>query len=188
MKKMIFAQNRVIRNELLELLKKDSFFKKKTKLSSGKISNYYIDVRRVSLSSQGLYLISRLIWDTIRNDNPTAIGGPTMGADPIIGGVCFLAHRKNKNIKGFIIRKEPKKHGRQNLIEGKELAQKDRVILIDDVATTGLSLINAYLTLRKYKIPVIKSIAVVDREEGAKEAFAKFKSPFVSLFTKSDFL
>ena len=186
--KKIPKENRIIRNKLLKLLKKDSFFRKKIKLSSGKISNYYIDVRRVSLSSQGLYLVSHLIWNIIKNDNPTAIGGPTMGADPIIGGVCFLAGKKNKNIKGFIIRKEPKKHGRQNLIEGEELTQKDRVIIVDDVATTGSSLINAYLTLRKYKIPVIKAIVVVDREEGAKKVFARLKLPFVSLFTKSDFL
>ena len=185
---MIFTQNKIMRDKLLKLLKKDSFFKKKIKLSSGKISNYYIDVRRVSLSSQGLYFISNIIWDIIKNDNPTAIGGPTMGADPIIGGVCFLAHKKNKNIKGFIIRKKPKKHGRQNLIEGKELTKKDRVIIIDDVTTTGSSLINAYTTLKKYKIPVIRAISVVDREEGAKKAFSSLNVPFVSLFTKSDFL
>ena len=177
-----------MRDELLRLLKKDAFFKKKTRLSSGKVSNYYIDVRRVSLSSQGLYLISRLMWDLIKEDNPTAIGGPTMGADPIVGGVCLLAHNDNKDIKGFVVRKKPKKHGRQNLIEGKELSRKDRAVIIDDVVTTGSSLINAYLILKKYKIYVFKAVAVVDREEGAKEKFAKLKLPFVSLFAKSDFL
>ena len=176
-----------MKQELLKILKKNAFFKRKITLSSGKTSNYYIDVRKVSLTSQGLYLISHIIWQIIKKDNPTAIGGPTLGADPITAGLCLLVHQKGKNIKGFIVRKNPKQHGRQNLIEGRKLSSRDRAILIDDVATTGSSLINAYLTLRKYKIPVIKTIVVVDRQEGAKEAFSKLKSPFVSLFTKGDF-
>ena len=177
-----------MRNELLKLIKKEALFKKRIVLSSGKISNYYIDIRRISLTSKGLYLIANLIWDTIKKDNPTAIGGPTLGADPIVGGVCLLAHTKNKKIKGFIVRKKPKKHGRQNLIEGKTLTSKDRVVIIDDVTTTGSSLINAYSTLKEYKIKVIKAISVVDREEGAKEAFKKLKCPFTSIFSKQDFI
>ncbi|MCM8824181.1 MAG: hypothetical protein NC822_05870, partial [Candidatus Omnitrophica bacterium] len=145
-----------MRNKLLKILKKEALFKEKIKLSSGKISNFYIDVRRVSLSSQGIYLISQIIWDMIKKDNPTAIGGPTLGADPIVAGVCFLANQKGKNLKGFIVRKEPKKHGRQNLIEGKELSKKDRIILVDDVATTGSSLINAISVFYEYKLKVLR--------------------------------
>jgi len=178
----------MMRKELLKLIKKDAVFKKRTILSSGKISNYYIDIRRISLTSRGLYLIANLIWDIIKKDNPTAIGGPTLGADPIVGGVCLLAHTKKKEIKGFIVRKKPKKHGRQNLIEGKTLTPKDRVIIVDDVTTTGSSLINACLTLKKYKIKVIRAISVVDREEGAKQAFEKLKCPFTSIFSRQDFV
>jgi len=177
-----------MKKELLAILKKDGFFKKKIKLSSGKVSNYYIDVRRVSLTSEGLYLISKIIWGMIKKDNPTAIGGPTLGADPIVAGVCMLAHREGKNLKGFIVRKEPKKHGRQNLIEGKELSRKDRIVLVDDVATTGSSLVNAFITLRNYKIKILKAIVVVDRQEGAKKSFSKLRCPLVYLFTKKDFL
>ncbi|MCM8827275.1 MAG: orotate phosphoribosyltransferase [Candidatus Omnitrophica bacterium] len=177
-----------MRNKLLKILKKEALFKEKIKLSSGKISNFYIDVRRVSLSSQGIYLISQIIWDMIKKDNPTAIGGPTLGADPIVAGVCFLANQKGKNLKGFIVRKEPKKHGRQNLIEGKELSKKDRIILVDDVATTGSSLINAISVFYEYKLKVLKAIVVVDREEGAKESLEKLKCPLDHIFTKRDFL
>ncbi|MFH1767873.1 MAG: orotate phosphoribosyltransferase [Candidatus Omnitrophota bacterium] len=177
-----------MKKKLLKIIKKDAFFKKKIKLSSGKTSNYYIDIRRVSLDSQGLYLTSKIIWEMIKKDKPTAIGGPTLGADAIIGGVCVLAHKEGKKLKVFIVRKTPKKHGRQNLIEGKELTPKDRVVLIDDVATTGASLVKSFEILKEAKVKVIKVIVVVDREEGAKEAFSNLNYLFQPIFTKSDLL
>ncbi len=177
-----------MKKRLLELLKKEAFFKKKVRLSSGKMSNWYIDVRRVSLSGKGLYLISNLIWDIIKNDKITAVGGPTLGADPMVSGVCMAAYNNKKNLKGFLIRKSPKKYGRQKLIEGKSLTSKDRVILLDDVATSGGSLIKAIEVLRQEKIKILKTIVVVDREEGGKENLFKIGCSLVSLFTKKDFL
>lgn len=177
-----------MRKTLLALLKKDAFFKKKIKLSSGKISNYYVDVRKVSLNPEGIYLISHLIFKLIKNDKINAIGGPTLGADPIVSGVSFLAYKNKKKLKGFLIRKNPKKHGRQKLIEGQELKKGDKVILFDDVATSGSSIIRSIEVLRKEKIKVLKAVTVIDREEGAKENLAKFNCPLESLFTKSDFL
>ncbi len=176
-----------MKQQLLELLKKDAWFKGEVKLSSGKISNFYIDVRRVSLSSKGIYLISHLIWDIIKKDNITAIGGPTLGADPIVAGVCLLAHMDKKNLKGFLIRKTPKAHGRQQLIEGKELSKSDRAVVIDDVATSGSSLMTAIEILQKENIEIVKAVSIIDREEGAAENLAKFNCPLVSLFKKSDF-
>lgn len=177
-----------MKKQLLALLRKEAFFKKKIRLSSGKISNYYIDVRRVSLSSKGLYLISHLIWQLIKNEKINAIGGPTLGADPIVSGLLYLAHKNKKRLKGFLIRKSPKKHGRQKMIEGQTLKAGDKVILFDDVATSGSSIIKAIEVLKKEKIKVIKAITVIDREEGAKENLAKLKCPLISLFTKTDFL
>lgn len=176
----------MMKEELLALLKKEAFFKQKVKLSSGKSSNYYIDVRRVSLTPRGLYLISHLIRPLL--GNPTAIGGPTLGADPIVSGVCLLSHKSRKKLKGFLIRKNPKKHGRQKLIEGKPLTSKDRVVLVDDVATSGSSLLRAVEVLRKEKVKIIKAVVVVDREEGAREGLAKLGCPLISLFSKSDFI
>jgi len=177
-----------MRKELLLLLKKKAFFKKRIKLSSGKISNYYIDVRKVSLSPRGIYLISHLVFQLIKKERIDAVGGPTLGADPIVGGVCYLSYKNRKRLKGFLIRKSPKKHGRQKLIEGQELRVGDRVILFDDVATSGSSLIKALEVLKKEKIKVVKAITVVDREEGARENLAKLGCPLISLFTKADFL
>ena len=174
--------------ELLALLKEKSFLKKKITLSSGKISNFYIDVRKVSLSPEGVYLISHLIFNLLRNKKITAIGGPTLGADPIVSGVCYLAYKNKKKLKGFLVRKLPKKHGRQKLIEGQVLTSKDRVVIVDDVATSGSSLIKTIEVLKKEKIKVVAAISVVDREEGAREALTRYKCPLISLFTKRDFL
>ena len=176
-----------MKEQLLALLKKDAWFKGEVKLSSGKISNFYIDVRRVSLGSEGVYLISHLVWDLIKNEGVTAIGGPTLGADPIVAGVCMVAHENKKNLKGFLIRKTPKSHGRQQLIEGKELSKGEKVVIIDDVATSGSSLITAIDILRKENIEIVKAVSVIDREEGATENLAKLNCPLVSLLKKSDF-
>jgi orotate phosphoribosyltransferase len=177
----------IMREQLLALLKKDAWFKGEVKLSSGKVSDFYIDVRRASLSSEGIYFISHLFWELIEKDNITAIGGPTLGADPIVGAVCMIAYENKRKLKGFLIRKTPKDHGRQQLIEGKELSQDDRVVIIDDVATSGSSLVKAAEILQKEKIKVVKAVTVIDREEGAKENLAKANCPLVSLFTKADF-
>ncbi|MFA7676947.1 MAG: orotate phosphoribosyltransferase, partial [Candidatus Omnitrophota bacterium] len=162
-----------MKQQLLLLLKEKSFFREKIVLSSGKTSDYYIDVRRVSLSPAGVYYISHLVWDIVKGDEIDAVGGPTLGADPIVGGVCFLAHENNRKIKGFLIRKIPKKHGRQRLIEGEEILPGDKVAIIDDVATSGSSFVKAIEILRQEKIEVVRAIAVVDRQDGAVENLAQ---------------
>lgn len=177
-----------MREKLYALLKKEAFIKKRLRLSSGKISSYYLDVRKVSLNSTGLYYMSELIWSKIKNDKITAFGGPSLGADPIVGGVCIAAHKDKKKLKGFLIRKAPKKYGKQKLIEGPELSSRDRVVIVDDVATSGASLIKSLEVLRAQKIKVVAALVVVDRQEGAKENLARLNCPLISLFTKSDFL
>lgn len=176
-----------MKDKLLSLLKKDAWYKGEVKLSSGKTSNFYIDVRRVSLSSEGIYLISHLMWELIKDDEIGAIGGPTLGADPIVAGVCMVSHMHKKPLNAFLIRKTPKAHGRQQLIEGKELKAGDRVVIVDDVATSGSSLIKSIEVLAKEKIQIVKALTVIDREEGAEENLTKLNCPLVSLFKKSDF-
>lgn len=177
-----------MRKQLLLLLKREAFLKKRVKLASGKFSNFYIDVRKVSLSPQGVYLISHLVFRLIKDDKIDAIGGPTLGADPIVSGVCFLAYKNKKKLKGFLIRKSPKKHGRQKLIEGQLPSSKERVVIVDDVATSGSSLIKSIEILRKNRIEVARAVVVVDRQEGASQNLAKLGVPLVCLFTKRDFL
>ena len=177
-----------MKKQLFKILKRDAFFKKRVILASGKVSNYYIDVRRVSISPAGLYYISHLVFNLIKNERISAIGGPTLGADPIVSGVCFLAHKNKRKLKGFFIRKTPKKHGRAKLLEGQEINKNDRVVLVDDVATSGGSLIKSIEALADIKVKVVKAITIVDREEGATENLLKLNCPLVSLFSKTDFL
>lgn len=176
-----------MKEELRLLLEKEALFKGEVRLSSGKISNFYIDVRRVSLSSRGIYLLSHLFWQLVKDERLDAIGGPTLGADPLVAGVCLLAHENKRTLGGFLIRKNPKEHGRQQLLEGKELVTGSRVVVVDDVATSGASLVKAVEMLQNEKIHVVKTLVVVDREEGAAHNLAKLNCPLVSLFTKSDF-
>ena len=176
------------KKELLTLLKKEAYLKKRVTLSSGRISNFYIDVRKISLSPKGVYLISHLIFTLLKDKKISAIGGPTLGADPIVGGICYLVYKNKKKLKGFLIRKSPKKYGRQKLIEGQTLNSGERVVIIDDVATSGSSLVKSIQVLKKEKIKVAAAVVVVDREEGAKETLARHKCPLISLLTKSDFL
>ena len=177
-----------MKEDLFFLLKRNAFFKRRVRLSSGKISNYYIDVRRVSLTSRGLYLISHLIWEEVKKDDISAIGGPTLGADPLVSGVCMVAYNQGKELRGFLVRKESKKYGQKRLIEGSELKEGERVVLVDDVATTGASLVKVIRILKKQKVEVVKTVVVVDRKEGAEENLAKCRCPLISIFTNHDFL
>jgi orotate phosphoribosyltransferase len=177
-----------MKEKLLTLLKNEALYKGPVTLASGKVSNFYIDVRKVSLSSEGIYLISHLVWELIKTEAIYAIGGPTLGADPMVSGVCMVAHENKKSLKGFLIRKNAKEHGRQRLIEGKELVAGERVVIVDDVATSGSSFVKAIEVLKQEEVKIVKAITVVDREEGAKDNLAKLGFPLISLFTKSDFL
>jgi len=175
-----------MKKELLDIIVRDAFVKKQVKLSSGKISDFYIDVRRVSLNARGLYLMSFLIWDMIKDDNIAAVGGLTLGADPIVAGVCMAAAHNNKNLKGFLVRKTPKEHGERRLIEGPDIAAKERVVIVDDVATSGSSVIKAVEAAKESGFEVVKAVVVMDRGEGAKDNLAKLNCPLFSIFTRKD--
>ncbi len=177
-----------MRQKLLKILKEEAYQQKEVKLASGKTSNFYIDVRKVSLSSAGIYYISNLFFQHLDKMQADAFGGPTLGADPIVAGVCFIAEQNDKNLSGFLIRKNPKKYGQQKMIEGPAIKRGAKVILCDDVATSGGSLLAAKKVLGDEGIKVEDVMVVVDRCEGAKQALAKAGCNLFSLFTKSDFI
>lgn len=175
-------------DRLFELMRREAFFKEKIILSSGKESDYYLDARRVTLSSEGAYLCGRILWGLVRHETFDAVGGPTLGADPFLGALNVLAHQEGRALKTFIVRKAPKPHGKQQQIEGPTLAEGARVILIDDVATTGKAFLQSIEVLEKMQIKAVKAVCLVDRQEGAREALAKKGCPLVSIFTARDFL
>ncbi len=174
------------RSRLLEILIKEAYFKEKIILSSGKESDYYIDARRVTLSAEGVYLIAKLILDHVKDDNVDAIGGPTLGADPMVGAVGSLSFQNQRPVQTFIIRKAPKAHGKQQQIEGPSISSDQRIVIIDDVATTGKAFLESLDVLDKMGIKPLKAICIVDRNEGAKEALAARGCELVSLFDISE--
>jgi len=185
---MVAQDIQTIKSNLLKKLKKDAFFKEKVVLSSGKESNFYIDARLVTLTSEGAFLTASIILDLIKDLNIDAIGGPTLGADPMVGAIAALSYLANKPLSTFIVRKAPKPHGRMRHIEGPVLKDGARVVLIDDVATTGKSLVEAIEKLRQDGVRVLKAIVLIDRKEGASEILAQHGCPLISIFNSSDFL
>ena len=171
---------------LLEMLIKNAYFREKIILSSGKESDYYIDARRVTLSAEGAYLCARLILDLLKNDSFDAVGGMTLGADPLVGAIGVLSFQAKKPVNTFIIRKAPKPHGKQQQIEGPLLKEGGTIILIDDVATTGKAMIESIDVLSKLGVKVRKAVCIVDREEGAKEALAQRGCALVAIFKVSE--
>lgn len=176
-----------LKKQLFDLIKNNAFFKEKITLSSGKQSDYYIDARIITLNSKGAFLCASIVLEMLKNDNVQAIGGPTIGADPIVGAVAALSHLNNKPIQTFIVRKKAKEHGKQRQIEGPLLKPGTKVVLVDDVATTGGSLVDAVELLRKENIEVIKALVLVDRQEGAKENLNKINCDLESVFKAKDF-
>jgi len=177
-----------LKAELLTLLKKEALKKGKFVLSSGKVSNYYLDGRIITLTPEGAYLVAAIILELIEDKGIDAIGGPTLGADPIVGAIAALSHIKKIPVKTFIVRKVAKEHGMQRQIEGPELNKGDTAILIDDVATTGKSLVEAKEVLVRKGVNVLEAIVIVDRGEGAKENLAKASLKLESIFSRSEII
>lgn len=176
------------KKELFGILYRNAFFKEKIILSSGKESDYYIDARRVTLSAAGAYWGAKIILDLVKNDAFDAIGGPTLGADPLVGAIASLSFQQKRPVNTFIVRKAPKPHGKQQQIEGPLLKAGAKIILIDDVATTGKAFLEALVVMKKEGLVAKKAICLVDRNEGAKEALAKEGCELVSIFNISEFL
>lgn len=171
---------------LLALLKKEALKKGKFVLSSGKVSSYYLDGRLITLSAEGAYLVASIILELIKDKNIDAVGGPTLGADPMVGAIAALSYINKAPVKTFIVRKVSKEHGTQRQIEGPVLKERERVILVDDVATTGNSLIEAKEALEKQSVIVEGAIVIVDRKEGAQENLLKAGLKLESIFGIED--
>lgn len=180
-------KNQNPKDRLFHLLKTQAYHEGPIKLSSGKMSHYYLDARAVTLSSEGAYLLGNILFEMIKDLNIAAVGGPTLGADPMVGALAYVSFQNKKPINTFLIRKTPKSHGRMLQIEGPALKPKEEVILLDDVATSGGSLVEAIDILKKLDVVVRQAIVIIDREEGAKESLSLKRCPLISIFKASDF-
>ena len=176
-----------LKARLFALLERQALKRGSFTLSSGKESNYYLDARLVTLSPEGAYLAAAVILEMVKGLKVDAVGGPTIGADPICGALAAVSHLQRLPLKSFIVRKQAKAHGTQQQIEGPRLNKGERVVLIDDVATTGKALLEAKEALDGLGEAVSSAIVLVDRNEGAKENLARAGIKLESIFTISDF-
>ena len=176
-----------LKEKLFNLLNQEALKRGKFLLSSGKVSNYYLDGRVITLNPQGAYLVASIILEMLKGETLDAIGGPTLGADPIVGALAVLSYINAQPIKTFIVRKQAKEHGTQQQIEGPVLKKGNRVILIDDVATSGKAILESKQVLDKIGVVVDKAIVIVDRNQGAADNLAKVGVKLESIFQIADF-
>ena len=177
------------RQRLQTILLEKSYRKGSFTLTSGKTSDFYIDGKQTTLSAEGGYLCGRLLHDLIRRaDEPIdAVGGMTLGADPLVTAVSIVSYLQQMPIPAFIVRKEVKGHGTGSSIEGlKNLPAGCRVALIEDVVTTGGTLLTVIDRVETAGFTVGLVVTVVDRQEGGAETLAARGYPLKALFTREE--
>jgi len=173
------------REQLRQLLKAESLMFGDFTLASGKKSTFYFDSKRTTLLPDGAWLTAREVLRVVRKERieADAIGGLTLGADPIVCPVAALSHVEGPALRAFIVRKETKEHGTGRRIEG-QLAPASRVIIVDDVVTTAGSTIKAIEAAEEAGHTVVAVICLVDREEGGAARLASY--PFYPIFRRSE--
>jgi orotate phosphoribosyltransferase len=182
-------QRRPAHKALIELLAHKSAKRGKFTLASGRESTLYVDARMTTMSPEGLSLIGPLALEQLRAAawEVDSIGGLTLGADPIAYAISYASSAEERPLRAFTVRKETKAHGIGKLIEGPFVAG-DRVAVIEDVITTGGSALRAIDALNAAGARIVGVLALVDREEGGREAIEKAGHPVLSLATASEIL
>lgn len=179
------------RARLRDIIHQRSFGYGEVKLASGRISNFYFNLKPSMLDAEGAALLAQLTLDALAGERIDYIGGLEMGAVPIAGAVAQLSHMLGAPVQAFFVRKQPKDHGArlavEGLMPGETLAGK-RVVIVEDVTTTGGSAMKAVESVRAAGAEIAFVLTIVDREEGATEAFAAEGLDFRALFRASEFL
>ncbi len=168
-----------MKEELLELLKKDAYRKGEFTLSSGKTSEHYINCKPVVLTGRGLTLASLLM---LMHVDTTYVAGLTLGADPLVSGVALVSALDNRLVNALIVRKEPKGHGTEAWIEGKLPPEGTEITILEDVITTGGSSIKAAQKVIDAGYKVKRIVSIVDRQEGGSEAIEEAGFESISIF------
>ncbi|GBE35418.1 orotate phosphoribosyltransferase [bacterium BMS3Bbin06] len=182
-----------LRDRLIELVRGRAFKYSEEpsfRLSSGNVSRYYFNLKQVNYTPEGLYITGRLVYEEIqeRGLRPRAVGGLTLGADPIAMAVARHSFDTKNPIDAFVIRKEPKGHGMGRQVEG-NLRSGDPVVVLEDVVTTGGSTIKAIDAAEGFGLEILGVIALLDRcEEGGRENIERRGYPFHSILTINDII
>lgn len=184
------ADARPDRDRLRALLVEHAVIRESVVLSSGRRSSYYVDARQVLLDPEGAALAGALAWQALAPAAPRAVGGLTLGADPLVCAVSAAAWAGGERVTGFFVRKEAKKHGLQQWIEGPFLEEGAPVVVVDDVLTSGGSLTTAVERARQAGGEVVGALVVIDRAEGGREVVEPLLAgaPLHALFTAQELL
>lgn len=179
------------RARLLDIIRKRSFGRGDITLASGRKSDFYFNLKPTMLDAEGAALLAELTLDALAGENIDYVGGLEMGAVPIAGAIAQLSFLRGKPIQAFFVRKKPKEHGARLSVEGlapgETLAGK-RIVIVEDVTTTGGSAIKAAEAVRDAGGDIVMVFTMVDRQEGATEGFKDAKLPFRALYTADEFL
>ena len=179
------------RARLRDIIHRRSFGYGEVKLASGRMSNFYFNLKPAMLDAEGAALLAQLTLDALAGERIDCIGGLEMGAVPIAGAVAQLSHMTGTPVQAFFVRKKPKEHGARLSVEGLmpgETLQAKRVVIVEDVTTTGGSAMKAVEAVREAGGEIAFVLTIVDREEGATEAFAAHGLDFRALYRASEFL
>jgi orotate phosphoribosyltransferase len=178
-----------MRNRLLELILEYAFQYSETaafKLAHGGTSQFYFNCKRITLDPEGQYLVGNLVFEAIKDLGISAIGGLTLGADPIANATAYSSWLRGRPIQSFIVRKTSKDHGVIAAIEGKVTAG-DRVVVVDDVVTTGGSTLQAISACRQAGLDIVGVLTLIDRQEmNGRENIEKQIPNFKALFTRDE--
>ena len=188
---MAHALNAVHRARLIEIVKQRSFLEgSEMKLASGRTSTVYFNMKPTMLDPEGAHLIGTLIGARLADETVDRVGGLEMGAVPLATAVATVSQSVGRPLPAFFVRKQTKEHGTQALIEGLspgETLQGAKVVVLEDVTTTGGSALKAVDIVRGAGAEIVMVLTIVDRQEGAGEAFASQGLAFDAILRKSDF-
>ena len=173
---------------LLDILVDESLRFGEFQLASGATSDYYIDGKYTTLHPEGVLQIAHLMLDRLDSLGLDAVGGVTLGGDPIVGAMAAVSHERGKPLHAFIIRKQSKDHGTMRMIEGYELTPGSKVAVVEDVVSTGGSALRAIDSVEETGAKVTHVLSVVDRVMGADEAFEERGIDYSALFSKEQLL
>lgn len=178
----------ILKTQLIDIVKEKSLLTNVERvLTSGKTSTYYIDAKMTTLDPKGASVVGKLILEVLKPYEFDAIGGYTLGADPIVSVVSALSAESARPFPAFIVRKEPKKHGERKLIEG-PFQTGWKVVVVDDVVTSGGSTLKACRAVEEEGGKVVLTLTIVDRLEGGRENLEGAGYKFISLLTRDDLL
>jgi orotate phosphoribosyltransferase len=179
------------RARLAEIIRKRSFGRGEITLASGRKSDFYFNLKPTMLDPEGAALLAELTFEALKDDGLDYVGGLEMGAVPLAGAIAQLSWLKGHPIAAFFVRKKPKEHGARLAVEGLakgESLEGKRVVIVEDVTTTGGSALKAVEAVREAGAEVVLVLTMVDRDEGATETFAQAGLPFRSLYKAGEFL